>query len=210
MGYNEGPSIYLEENMKKGITLNLFFSQILYLALFPIWMKLTQYLHPLVIGVVWFCWTSFILLMSLWMTKEKMTISKVVLDLVVFSYSIGLLVLLFFRPENRYYGSINLTPFKTIMFYFAGRVDLLIAIYNLGANIGLFVPFGVYYCYIKTKPNFGQLLTISFFTIALIEGLQFFTKKGSLDIDDLILNLVGVCLGYWIYPVLKRVLVLRK
>ena len=195
--------------MKKSIKLNLFFSQILFLALLPIWMKLTQYLHPLVIGVVWFCWTSFIFLVGLWVTKNKMAIPKALLDLIAFSYSIGLLILLFFRPENQYYGSINLIPFKTVMFYLEGRVDLLIAFYNLGANIGLFIPFGVYFCYITDKPTVGKLLMISFFSISLIESLQFITKRGSLDIDDLILNLFGVWLGYWFYPVLKRVLVVK-
>lgn len=196
--------------MKKSIKLNLFISQVLFLALLPIWMKLTQYLHPLVIGVVWFCLTSSILLVGLWATKEKIAISKRILDFVIFCYSIGLLILLFFRPENQYYGSINLMPFKTVMFYLEGRVDLLIAIYNLGANIGLFIPFGVYYCYIKVSPKVGQLLTISFFTIAMIEGIQFITKRGSLDIDDLILNILGVFIGYLVYPVLKKVLVLKR
>ncbi len=194
--------------MKKNIKLNLVFSQILFVALLPIWMKLTQYLHPLVIGVVWFCWTTIILLIGLWVTKEKIAISRTMLDLVIFCYSIGLLILLFFRPENQYYGSINLTPFKTVMFYLEGHVDLLIAFYNLGANIGLFIPFGIYYCFKKETPRIGQLLIISFFSISLIEGMQFVTKRGSLDIDDLILNIVGVFMGYLLYPFLKRVLVL--
>lgn len=196
--------------MKKNIKLNLFISQILFLALLPIWMKLTQYLHPLVIVVVWFCWTSLFILIGHWVTKEKITISKGTLNLVTFSYSIGLLTLLFFRPENQYYGSINLTPLKTVLFYLQGHVDLLIAIYNLGANVGLFIPFGVYYCFIKEKPSIGKLLTISFFAISLIEILQFVTKRGSLDIDDLILNLLGVFIGYLIFPVLKKVLVVKQ
>ncbi len=196
--------------MKKSIKLNLFISQFLFLALLPIWMKLTQYLHPLVIGVVWFCWTSFILLIGLLATKEKIAISKGILNLVIFFYSIGLLILLFFRPENQYYGSINLTPFDTVLFYLEGHVDLLIAIYNLGANIGLFVPFGVYYCFIKEKPSIRKLLTISFFSISLIEILQFVTRRGSLDIDDLILNLLGVFIGYLIFPILEKVLVVKQ
>lgn len=196
--------------MKKNIKLNLFFSQILFLALLPIWMKLTQYLHPLVIVVVWFCWTSLFILIVLWVTKEKITISKGILNFVIFCYSIGLLILLFFRPENQYYGSINLTPFKTVLFYLEGHVDFLIAIYNLGANIGLFVPFGVYYCFIKEKPSIKKLLIISFFSISLIEIAQFVTKRGSLDIDDLILNIIGVFMGYLLYPFLKRVLVINR
>ncbi|HHY74732.1 MAG TPA: VanZ family protein [Bacillus bacterium] len=67
----------------------------------------------------------------------------------------------------------------------------------------------MYYCYTKDRQGIRPLLAISFFSIAMIEGLQFFTKRGSLDIDDLILNLVGVCLGYWLYPFLKNIVVIR-
>ncbi|WP_281176533.1 VanZ family protein [Cytobacillus solani] len=44
-----------------------------------------------------------------------------------------------------------------------------------------------------------------FLLISLIEILQFITHRGSLDIDDLILNLFGIFIGYLLYPAFKRI-----
>jgi glycopeptide antibiotics resistance protein len=53
------------------------------------------------------------------------------------------------------------------------------------------------------------LLIITICSISTIEWLQFITKRGSLDIDDLILNVLGVCLGYFIHPLFQKVLVIK-
>lgn len=132
------------------------------------------------------------------------------LHAVTFIYSLALLILLFFRPTNQSYESVNLIPFETIHFYLSGKVQLLISFYNLGANIGLFSPFGLYYRYIKKEPSFIQLLMITFFSISIIEVLQFLTRRGSLDVDDLILNVVGVFIGYIIYQIFQKVFVVRS
>ena len=52
-----------------------------------------------------------------------------------------------------------------------------------------------------------QLLFITVCSISTIEWLQLITKRGSLDIDDFILNVLGVCLGYLIYSFFQKVLV---
>ncbi|WP_176699601.1 hypothetical protein [Neobacillus massiliamazoniensis] len=59
-------------------------------------------------------------------------------------YTIAILVLLFFRPNDQSYQSWNLIPFSTISFYFSGKVNWLISFYNLSANIGLFIPYGIF------------------------------------------------------------------
>ena len=58
--------------------------------------------------------------------------SKQILHVLTFLYSVGLLILLFFRPKGQSYGTINLIPFDTIHFYLSGNVAYLIALYNLG------------------------------------------------------------------------------
>ncbi|WP_237562888.1 VanZ family protein [Bacillus dakarensis] len=131
---------------------------------------------------------------------------KRIFHAITFLYLSGLLILLFFRPNGSNYGSVNLIPFETIYFYLSGNVGFLIAFYNLSANIGLFIPFGLYYRYIKQPASMKELLIITIFTISTIEGLQFFTKRGSLDIDDLLLNVVGVWIGYLVQPVFQKVL----
>lgn len=196
--------------MTKSIKWSLVFSQLAFLILLPIWLKLTQYLHLVVIVVVWFCFTSLVLLVTCWIKQEKIILSTRILHIITLLYSLGLLILLFFRPKGQSYGSINLIPFDTIRYYLSGNVDPFIALYNLGANIGLFIPFGLYYRYINKQANRVHLLIITIGSITMIESLQFITKRGSLDIDDLLLNVLGVLLGYHIHPLIQKVVEIEK
>ena len=195
--------------MNKNIKISFIFSQCVFIILLPIWIELTKYLHPIVIGVVWFIIFFLAVFGVCLVKKEQIRFSKPILHALTFLYSIGLLILLFFRPNGQSYGTLNLIPFDTIHFYLSGNVGYLIAFYNLGANIGLFIPFGLYYRYIKKTPSMKSLLLITICSISMIEWLQFITKRGSLDIDDLILNVLGVCLGYFIYPFFQKVLVIK-
>ncbi|WP_041580494.1 VanZ family protein [Bacillus sp. 1NLA3E] len=196
--------------MNKNIKHSLLYSQIVFIILLPVWIELTKYLHPIVVGVVWFCVYFLVLFGVFWAKNEKIRLSKNIFHGLTIFYSIGLLILLFFRPNGQSHRTINLIPFDTIFFYLTGNVDYLIALYNLGANIGLFIPFGLYYRYTKKTPGMKQLLLISMCTISTIEWLQYFTKRGSLDIDDLILNVLGVCIGYLFYPFFQKVLVVKE
>ena len=195
--------------MNKSMKLSILFSQIVFFIFFPVWIELTKYLHSIVIVVVWVL-TLFIFLFGVsWIRKEEVRISKRSLNGLIFLYALGLLILLYFRPGGANNGSVNLIPLETISYYLTDSVSFLIAFYNLGANIGLFIPFGLYYRYVKSAPSMMQLILISIGSISLIEIIQFLTRRGSLDIDDLILNVLGVVLGYIIFPVFRKVFVIR-
>jgi glycopeptide antibiotics resistance protein len=124
-------------------------------------------------------------------------------------YTASLLVLLFFRPNDQTYHSWNLIPFSTIGFYLSGNVNWLISFYNLAANIGLFIPFGIFLM-VNTSRSLMKLFLFPMMAIALIEVLQLITHRGSLDIDDLILNMLGIIVGYLFYPVFKRIVSIQR
>jgi glycopeptide antibiotics resistance protein len=196
--------------MKISIKLSLLFSQMIFFILLPIGLELTNYVNPLVVVVVWVCLSAAVLFFVCFVKHEKIRISERILHLLMFLYLIGLLILLFFRPENQTYGTVNLVPFDTIRMYLSGHFTYIIPVYNLGANIALFIPFGLYYQYIARKPQLKQLFAISTLIVSIIEGLQFFTKRGSLDIDDVILNVLGVCIGYFLYPLFQKVVFVKQ
>jgi glycopeptide antibiotics resistance protein len=196
--------------MNKNIKLSFLYSQIVFVILLPVWIKLIKYLHPIVVGVIWLAISFLVIFGVCWVKKETIKLSKQNLYYLTFIYSIGLIILLFFRPNGQSYGTINLIPFDTIYYYLSGNVDFLIALYNLGANIGLFIPFGLYYRFANKTPVMKQLLLITICSISIIEGLQFITKRGSLDVDDLLLNVLGVCVGYSVYPFFQKVLVIKE
>ena len=68
---------------------------------------------------------------------------------------------------------------------------------NLAGNVLLFIPIG--YWLVRLWPrfrNFFLFLATCAGSILLIEALQLFTLLGSCDVDDIILNLAGMTLGY--------------
>ncbi|MEH7014688.1 VanZ family protein, partial [Neobacillus niacini] len=178
-------------------------SFVLFLIFYPVLLQLISYLHPLVYGVVLFCVVIAVFFIVLFIRKKTIQVPYSKLRILMLLYSIALIILLFFRPSDQTYQSINLVPFSTIAFYLSGKVNGIISFYNLAANIGLFIPFGIF-LYVKIRSPF-QLFYLPIIFILLIELLQYFTRRGSLDIDDLILNVLGFFIGYLLYPLFNQV-----
>lgn len=104
------------------------------------------------------------------------------------------------------YG-LNLIPFRTIGGYVNSilRGDIVaIAVRNLAGNLLMFLPLGIYLPIIWKKcRKLMTTLLISLTVLIGIELIQFLTLLGSLDIDDLILNLCGILIGYGLWKWLK-------
>ncbi len=196
----------LEKMKNRSIWLSLGLSQLLFIALLPIWLQLLPYLHPVVLGVVWICITLFVFFVVYYFRKETIHISKWIIKSSMFIYSLGLMVLLFFRPANQTYQQSNYIPLKTIASFLSGNGSFLVAFYNLAANVLLFVPYGVVILMLTRR----RLFFIPCAGILLIEITQHLTRRGSMDIDDLILNLLGVYMGYFFYPVLQKVVKVKS
>ena len=135
-------------------------------------------------------------------------------------YAALLLWLLFDRPVARdpvsdyaqiMRGNMNLIPFQTIGNYWkvVTRWEFTPlfrhCVINLGGNVILFIPIG--YFLPRLWPflrNFFSFLLTCTMAITLVELLQLVTLLGSLDIDDLILNLSGMIVGYLISMIVKK------
>lgn len=190
--------------------LSLFISQGIFLVSLPWLYQLVSYLHPIALGVVWICLTALVFFMVFGWRGEKLKISYKFFVSLFSLYNISLIVLLFFRPQDQSYDSWNLIPFATIGSFLFESNYLLVATYNLLANIGLFVPWGWFILYHGEQWTWFRKLYIPFFCISLIEITQFITNRGSLDIDDLILNLIGVFMGYLVYPLMTKIVDIYK
>ena len=99
---------------------------------------------------------------------------------------------------------INIVPFKTIIEYIhailTGSMNVMIPIKNLVGNLVLFLPMGIYLpLFFKKSRSFKSFLLIVFAILLSIELIQFITKRGAFDIDDLILNLSGASIGLAIW-----------
>lgn len=63
------------------------------------------------------------------------------------------------------------------------------------------MPFGFLGIVFPKLLNFKALIINFLFAIIIIESLQYFTRLGVFDIDDIILNTIGVAIGFWIYRI---------
>lgn len=184
-------------------------SQLVFILILPFVYPLTHYINVLALPVFWACLTLGVYVVIHVLKKEPIEIKAFYWTSGFVLYSVCLFILLFDRPEQSGIRTYNLVPLKTILFYFKSGVAPLVAFYNLAANIGLFIPYGFLLMALVKKRRVVVLSLIPVFSISIIESLQFVTRRGQLDIDDLILNVLGFVIGYSLYPLLKRYLILK-
>ena len=90
----------------------------------------------------------------------------------------------------------NLIPFRSLALQLR-HLNAYWAVRNLLGNIIPFIPFGFLMpkAFGKIK-TFGKVWAVSAPVIVGIELFQYLTRLGSLDIDDFILNMTAVAIGY--------------
>ena len=102
--------------------------------------------------------------------------------------------------------SFNIIPFNTIKLFAEGYIKGIVSFKNFSINIignfFAFMPYSVFLPLILKKINkYYKFLIIMIIIIVLIEILQFVTMSGSCDIDDLILNLLGSSIAYFVVKI---------
>lgn len=99
--------------------------------------------------------------------------------------------------------SFNIIPFNTIKLYINGYingyVNLKVFSINIIGNLVALMPYGMFIPLIFKKINkYYKFLILMIILVIGIEMLQFITLSGSCDIDDLILNVMGASIIYFI------------
>lgn len=102
--------------------------------------------------------------------------------------------------------SFNIIPFNTIKLfvngYNKGLINTKSFVTNIIGNICAFMPCGLFLPLIfKKMNNYYRFLIDMIFMVIIIELLQFVTMSGSCDIDDLILNIFGASIVYFIVKI---------
>jgi glycopeptide antibiotics resistance protein len=99
--------------------------------------------------------------------------------------------------------SSNIVPFKTINTYLKamadGSMNIDIPVKNLAGNVILFFPMGIYLPLFFRKTNKAGIFFMSMIAMLfIVEAIQLVTRRGSFDIDDFILNILGAFIGFGI------------
>ncbi len=160
-------------------------------------------------GVINFTWPmviiSVIILVSfricyLIKSQQKIVLYKELSMLIFGIYILCLFQVVTFQDDVSW-ATNNFIPFKEIMRY---NITSRLFFKNVLGNMIMFLPFGFFVSlYLKseklTLPLFLILIaSISIEVVQLLIGRVF-------DVDDIILNILGGLLGYFIYFILKRI-----
>lgn len=101
----------------------------------------------------------------------------------------------------------NLIPFHEIRRFLVYRRQLgfMAVALNLAGNVLAFVPFGTFLpLLVRNTRSFWKTMLLGAEFSLLIEILQLFSKVGSFDVDDILLNTCGVCLGYGLFRIARE------
>lgn len=112
-----------------------------------------------------------------------------------------------FRENSTGAYRYSMIPFHEIKRYlkYYEKIGLERVILNLAGNVIAFMPFGYFLPHFSKKGLrfFSVVLFSAEFSIA-VELIQLFTRVGSCDVDDVILNTLGGALGYICYAISRR------
>ena len=101
----------------------------------------------------------------------------------------------------------NLIPFREIKRFWIYREKLgMISFLNLAGNVIGFIPFGFIMPILGKKRLKAVIVITSGFLCSLwVECMQLILKVGSFDVDDILLNTLGVVAGYIIFFVSNKI-----
>ena len=123
-------------------------------------------------------------------------------------FMLYLLMLAYFLFRTRYsMRSFNLVPFRAIWTYLTDKDPTLraFALNGMLRGIGLFVPMGVYFMTLRRRKRPLRCVVQIALVSAAAELIQYFTRTGVADVDDVLLSALGAYLGTRVYRALLSV-----
>ena len=118
----------------------------------------------------------------------------------ILPYTIFLLYLMFlgFGREQHEANIVRLLPLVSTILFVQNTTSWESIIINLLGNIIMFIPFG-FLGWLNAKYFSFKKLIVDFLSVLIIvEALQYLTRLGVFDIDDLAINSLGVWIGFQI------------
>lgn len=131
---------------------------------------------------------------------------KKIYKIIIVPYTLFLLYLMFLGMGRFQYEEnlITVEPvFSTIKFIQGPNKTIDIVTIVLG-NIMMFIPFGFLGWVTPELKKLKPLIFGFISCIVIVEALQYFTRMGIFEIDDIILNTFGVYIGWLLRRFLDR------
>ena len=160
-------------------------------------------------SVIRFTWPmiviSIIVVVSLRLTyliknKEKIVFYKEIMMLIFIIYILCLFQVVTFQDDTSW-ASNNFIPLKEIMRY---NITSRLFIKNVLGNMIMFVPFGFFVSYYLKVDKIKLPIIMILITSLSIEIVQMSIGR-VFDVDDILLNVLGGIIGYYIFIFLKLI-----
>lgn len=131
---------------------------------------------------------------------EKIRIGCMIIFYLILLWQVVFGNMVFARERN--IRTINLFPFKMITSYLKdyqeGNIGCRIIILNIMGNLSLLAPIGFFESVCIKKKKWLLPVMLGGISSLLVECFQFVCSVGRFDIDDIILNTLGVTVMYYI------------
>lgn len=131
---------------------------------------------------------------------EKFVIYKELLSLSFLIYIMCLFQVVTFQDDTTW-SSNNFIPFKEIMRYNMGS---RLFFKNVIGNMVMFLPYGFFISYYLDNKKLSLTFILTLITSVVIETVQLIIGR-VFDIDDIILNVIGGTLGFYIYHIFDMI-----
>ncbi len=152
----------------------------------------------------------FIIIAEVFFIIKKIPIKRNLLFLCLFVYLTLVFSITFFpivyQHDVVFEMPFNLIPFASISASIQDGVRT--AVRHIAGNILMFFPLGMLMGFLLKNPNWKNiLLTAVLFSIGIeaaqwLIGLAIGYQYRQIDIDDVLLNIAGACIGYGFYKIL--------
>ena len=151
----------------------------------------------------------FIIITSLRITflvknKSKFIFYKEILMLGFIMYVIALFEVVTFQDVS--WSSSNFIPFKEMLRYEFGTK---LFFKNVVGNMIMFIPFGFFTSYFLKLKKIYSVFILTLLTSITIETTQLLIGR-VFDIDDILLNILGGLIGYFIFKIIYKIKFLKK
>lgn len=130
--------------------------------------------------------------------KEKFVLYKELMMLIFAVYILCLFQVVTFQDDTSW-ASNNFIPFKEILRY---NISSRLFIKNVLGNMIMFLPFGFFVSYYLKSEKIYMPVILTIIASLSIELVQLAIGR-VFDVDDIILNLLGGIMGYFIYSVIR-------
>ena len=132
------------------------------------------------------------------MNKEKFVLYKELLMLIFGVYILCLFQVVTFQDDTAW-ASNNFIPFKEIL---RCSITSRLFIKNVLGNMIMFLPFGFFVSYYLKVEKIHMPVVLTLIASLSIELVQLSIGR-VFDVDDIILNLLGGIMGYFVYSILR-------